>query len=157
MQCFLSSFSSIGFPQIMNRQTDNGHFPPTVVSKGHCELRTIISTVLKASFETTDLSLLAGGCKKNIRNVVFGEKWGAWIIDEPLLAMFGPPVQSGANGYRCLWFPSNCFTWELNSNAERVGIQRKGDEGMKLSPEYWDARLVSQSFVLMTTIRYQWN
>lgn len=60
--------------QDMNRQTDNGHFPPTVVCKGHCELRTIISTVLKASFETTDLSLLAGGCKKNIRNVVFGGK-----------------------------------------------------------------------------------
>lgn len=111
--------------QDMNRQTDNGHFPPTVVCKGHCELRTIISTVLKASFETTDLSLLAGGCKKNIRNIVFGEKWGAWIIDEPLLAMFGPPVQSGANGYRCLWFPSNCFTWELNSNAERVGSSEK--------------------------------
>lgn len=85
-------------------------------------LETILSPFLKVSFETTNLILWM---QNEYLKCCFGGKMKHMNNRWALTCNVRPSCVKQANGYRCLSLPSNCFGWELNSNAGRVGSSEK--------------------------------
>lgn len=121
------------FPdQDMNRQSDNGHFTPTVVCKAHCCLETI-SPDLEVSSETTDSSLSGGRMQKQYQKCCFGEG-KVRPMNNRWLAMFVPPVLSSlmaidvSSFHQIASHESSFQTQGKKGARERAANRRRGGE-----------------------------
>lgn len=133
MKCVLVLFELKRFSsdQDMNRQSDNGHFTPTVVCKARCCLETI-SPDLEVSSETTDSSLSGGRMQKQYQKCCFGEG-KVRPMNNRWLAMFVPPVLSSlmaidvSSFHQIASHESSFQTQGKKGARERAANRRRGE------------------------------